>query len=329
MTDPPREDGQRPPAGDPYTLYLDLPTGDRPPNLYQLLELELFCSHPERIRLAARKQFRRMKPFEDHPDRVTREAIQDIMTEIATAQVVLADPVQKEDYDQTLAQELGVDRDEVLRSRVAAPVPDCLLRITAGPEMVGERIELIEGQSISIGSDPHCVVTLPSARLGKLHCKLDHHDGNWRLTQVESQLPTLVNDHYCQQFLLADGDAIDMGGYRFRFIQLPQYDAFEPQPPPISLIIRKGPSVPAPVMNAEPGESILIGHCETALWQLPDPMVSRHHCRVSPQGDHWEVQDLRSTNGVTINGQRIDCSALENRDQLTLGRFDILVTLRP
>ena len=71
-----------------------------------------------------------------------------------------------------------------------------------------------------------------------------------------------------------------------------------------------------------------MGHCETALWQLPGPLVSRHHCRVQPAGDHWEIQDLRSTNGTMINGQRVEHSALEDRDQLTIGRFEILVSLR-
>ena len=42
---------------DPYTLYLGLPPGPRPPNHYDLLQLESFCSHHERIHQAARKQF--------------------------------------------------------------------------------------------------------------------------------------------------------------------------------------------------------------------------------------------------------------------------------
>ena len=322
---------------DPYTAYLDLPAGQRPPNLYQLLELQLFCSLPERIEHAARKQFRRIKPFADHPDRASRETIQDIMTQIATARVVLIDPVQKEAYDQALAEELGLDRDEVLRTRLAVPLPDCQLRITAGPDMVGERIDLVEGAAVTIGSDPHCVITVSSARIGRLHCQLERRDDDWLLTQVDEHHPTLVNDQRCREFLLADGDALDMGGYRFRFVRLPEMsrglqaartEVRGSVLPPISLITRKGPYLPGPIINALPTESILVGHCETALWQLPGPLVSRHHCRVQPAGDHWEIQDLRSTNGTMINGQRVEHSALEDRDQLTIGRFEILVSLR-
>ena len=82
---------------DLYSEYLDLPAGPRPPNYYELLGLELFCIHHERIHQAVRKQFRIIKRFHDHHDRDTREAIQDVMNAIATARVVLTDPQQKEE----------------------------------------------------------------------------------------------------------------------------------------------------------------------------------------------------------------------------------------
>ncbi len=242
---------------------------------------------------------------------------------------MLTDPTQKEEYDQALAQEMGLDRDEFLGSRVAAPIPDCRLRITAGPDMIGQRVDLVEGQTFTVGGDPHCVISLSSARIGKLHCQIEHRDGEWLLRQVDQHYPTLINANVCREFLLADRDAIDLGGYRLRFLRLPELDPEGPLPPPISLIIRKGPSIPAPVFNALPGESILIGHCDTALWQLPDPLVSRHHCRVEPIGDHWEIEDLHSTNGTLVNGQRIQRrTPIRNRDELTIGQFEGLVSLR-
>ena len=82
---------------DPYTELLHLPPGVRPPHLYQLLEIEMFCPHPEQIEHAARKQFRKIKPFEEHPDRQIRNRIQDVLTHIATARVILTDPEQKQE----------------------------------------------------------------------------------------------------------------------------------------------------------------------------------------------------------------------------------------
>ena len=139
---------------------------------------------------------------------------------------------------------------------------------------------------------------------------------------------TLVNDQRVNEFVLADGDRIDVGGFRLALVRRPERPVKDKMPPPMSLIIRKGPSIPAPVFNVLPPESVLIGHDETALWQLAGPLVSRHHCRIQPAGDCWEVEDLRSTNGTTLNGKPIQRAELHSRDELVIGRFEILVSLR-
>src|SRR5207302_1888593 len=39
---------------------------------------------------------------------------------------------------------------------------------------------------------------------------------------------------------------------------------------------------------------------------LTDPNVSRKHAEIRPRGGSWVVTDLGSTNGVTLNGRRIE-----------------------
>ena len=39
---------------------------------------------------------------------------------------------------------------------------------------------------------------------------------------------------------------------------------------------------------------------------LDDPNVSRHHAEVRPSGGSWIVNDLGSTNGIKVNGRRVD-----------------------
>src|SRR4051794_14702390 len=41
---------------------------------------------------------------------------------------------------------------------------------------------------------------------------------------------------------------------------------------------------------------------------IDDPNVSRHHAEVRPSGGSWIVNDLGSTNGVKVNGRRVDPS---------------------
>jgi pSer/pThr/pTyr-binding forkhead associated (FHA) protein len=47
----------------------------------------------------------------------------------------------------------------------------------------------------------------------------------------------------------------------------------------------------------------VIGRKAPADWLLPDPHISRRHCRVSLMDDEVLVADLHSTNGTYIDGR--------------------------
>lgn len=53
------------------------------------------------------------------------------------------------------------------------------------------------------------------------------------------------------------------------------------------------------------GSPVTIGSTDEADLVLDDSTVSRHHCRISHDGDSYRVTDLDSTNGTFINGVRI------------------------
>ena len=50
--------------------------------------------------------------------------------------------------------------------------------------------------------------------------------------------------------------------------------------------------------------------------------VSSHHGRFERQGNLWTYYDLGSTNGSTVNGQRIQSAALVDGDKGPAGDFD-------
>jgi hypothetical protein len=76
------------------------------------------------------------------------------------------------------------------------------------------------------------------------------------------------------------------------------------------------------------GPTATLGRSKDCDCVLPDPNVSRKHAelRRSSNGD-WQIVDLRSTNGVKVNGRRVSSSRLSPGDELTLGTtvftFDI------
>ena len=50
---------------------------------------------------------------------------------------------------------------------------------------------------------------------------------------------------------------------------------------------------------------ILIGRASDATIVLDDDFVSTHHARLSPNGNHWIVEDIGSTNGTWIDRTRV------------------------
>ncbi len=57
--------------------------------------------------------------------------------------------------------------------------------------------------------------------------------------------------------------------------------------------------------------------------RLPDPSISRHHCVVRKVGGGYEIQDLQSSNGVLVNGNRVQASPLHHGDRITLGQIQL------
>ncbi len=57
--------------------------------------------------------------------------------------------------------------------------------------------------------------------------------------------------------------------------------------------------------------------------RIPDPSISRHHCVIRQTGTGYEIQDLQSSNGVLLNGNRVQASPLKHGDRVTLGQIQI------
>ena len=72
----------------------------------------------------------------------------------------------------------------------------------------------------------------------------------------------------------------------------------------------------------------VLGRSRDADVQVDDPNVSRRHAEVRPSGASWTVRDLGSTNGVKVNGRRIQgAQSLRDGDTITLGTSEIVFQL--
>lgn len=71
-------------------------------------------------------------------------------------------------------------------------------------------------------------------------------------------------------------------------------------------------------------EGAVIGRGEGCELAVPEPSVSEKHCRVRFVGDALVATDLGSTNGTTVNLERVEPDQdveLNDEDILTMGRY--------
>lgn len=76
---------------------------------------------------------------------------------------------------------------------------------------------------------------------------------------------------------------------------------------------------------------LTIGRGSAADLKIDDPGISRQHARIDVGVVNGHptvtVTDLRSTNGVIVDGRRVDTAALANGSQVRLGNTTITVTV--
>jgi len=59
--------------------------------------------------------------------------------------------------------------------------------------------------------------------------------------------------------------------------------------------------------------------------QIDNIAVSRHHAEIYRQGYPYYVEDMKSTNGITLNGSVLSWkSGLNNNDKVTIGKHTLV-----
>jgi pSer/pThr/pTyr-binding forkhead associated (FHA) protein len=68
---------------------------------------------------------------------------------------------------------------------------------------------------------------------------------------------------------------------------------------------------------------VVIGRSRECDLVIQDPNVSRRHAELRRDEDGWRLVDLGSTNGVKVNGRRVEQTALRPGDRVTIGVTDM------
>jgi pSer/pThr/pTyr-binding forkhead associated (FHA) protein len=76
------------------------------------------------------------------------------------------------------------------------------------------------------------------------------------------------------------------------------------------------------------GDNLLGRVSPPAQIQLDGTKVSKKHCVVKLQGMVLKVEDLRSSNGLFVNGKKVESSMLKEKDRLVVGEFVLEVVVK-
>jgi len=78
----------------------------------------------------------------------------------------------------------------------------------------------------------------------------------------------------------------------------------------------------------EPDAARTVGRSDAAGIPITDAEISRFHCEIFFDDGRWFIQDTKSLNGVRVNGEQVGLAALDDGDEIRLGkttlRFDIV-----
>ncbi|MEA1937884.1 MAG: FHA domain-containing protein, partial [Pseudomonadota bacterium] len=80
-------------------------------------------------------------------------------------------------------------------------------------------------------------------------------------------------------------------------------------------------------IRLDDGVEKIIGREESCAIPLKCRKLSRQHARIFPGSGMWGIEDLHSTNGVFVNGQRIGTAWLKHDDEIRFGPIPFRFTL--
>jgi adenylate cyclase len=67
-------------------------------------------------------------------------------------------------------------------------------------------------------------------------------------------------------------------------------------------------------------DRLTVGRRESCDVPLRFPNVSGLHCELSFRDGYWHIRDLGSTNGIKVNGQRLQQKVLRPGDEVTIAK---------
>lgn len=230
----------------------------------------------------------------------------------------------------------------------ALPGPSAWLVLAAD----GGKSFPLDRDNVSIGRSPDNNVVLADPYVSQYHARIRRQGSAYYLFDLGSTNGTWVNDQPFQRLLLMDGDRIRLGNTVLTFRQMEErrpgapsvMDGFaapvkghaspdktvllvQPRQASAFLVVKMGPR-PGHVYPLQP-EVTTIGRDFQNDIIIEDSAISRQHAKIrlesdQPGKERFFLYDLATPNGTLVNGVKILKQALEDGDEIEIGRTTLV-----
>lgn len=183
---------------------------------------------------------------------------------------------------------------------------------------------------ITIGRHPDCVIQTTNGSVSRRHCVIRQAGDGFEIIDQKSSSGTYINNQRINQQLLKDGDEIYCGSFTLRF------DAEEAGAAPEheSVVTLRGmllftddDNIQRQIWIDDQNPQVLVGRSTECQIRTSDGSVSRRHSEFSCGGGVFQVQDMGSSNGTYVNGNRVNHQLLRHQDEINCGRLTIRFTI--
>lgn len=197
---------------------------------------------------------------------------------------------------------------------IPTPAANFLIHVTADPVAPLPLSKF----PLKIGRDKSCEIQLDDRRISSFHAEIDFKGSDFIIRDLESTNGTFVDGKRISSHLLLPGNVIEIGNNRFVFeTNRPTHVPRQPY-----LITHKTP---------EREETFPLNHEVTTIGRydkndivIEDNMVSNYHAVIRRRGLSFILQDLESTNGTFLNGNKVAESQVFPGDRIQIGRSLLL-----
>jgi len=219
------------------------------------------------------------------------------------ATAVRAQPAMPAGVMQTMIGEepkVGVD---------ASAPPQLSVAIAGG----SSKVHTLTRPVLTIGRVEENDISIPSQIVSREHARLEQVNGGYKLiVTAEAKNPVLFQGRPLSgSHILHHGDTFRIGSLDPGMMVTMTYSSPAEASQEIARDIVFGDKTVIQI-GRDPGNDVV----------LTSPSVSRFHAQIVKVGQRYRVEDLRSSNGVFVNGERVEGSAwLKPEDSIRIGQF--------